>query len=232
MLHQINNDCPDCKGAGWVVDRRPEANLSLMRCHCQNDAVVAKLRDTAATGGLNPDQTFSSFVGRFAGAPLALAKRYADSLSGILYLHGQPGVGKTHLANAIGNAAIDTGKSVVFAVVPVFLREARASFSSESKVDSFSATLDKMSKCGVLILDDFGSERATDWSAETLFQIINDRYQKNRPTVITLNFAPDVDRYDMRLRSRFSDTQASLVVAVDAADYRKRPAHERMRGVA
>lgn len=80
----------------------------------------------------------------------------------------------------------------------------------------------------LLVLDDFGAERATDWACEQLFQIVNTRYSHERPTVITSNLAPTHKHYDKRLQSRFGDKEASHIIHIDSGDYRQLSLKERL----
>ena len=77
-----------------------------------------------------------------------------------------------------------------------------------------------MRNASLLVLDDLGTENATPWATEKLFQIINYRYNQRRPTIITTN--RDFDRMDPRIASRIKDTAICSHIFIDAKDYRER----------
>jgi DNA replication protein DnaC len=69
-----------------------------------------------------------------------------------------------------------------------------------------------------LVLDDYGSEKSTDWTAETIFTIIDDRIAQMRPTIVTSNLTlADIDRADPRLASRLG---GMICVELKGADRR------------
>jgi len=70
-----------------------------------------------------------------------------------------------------------------------------------------------------LILDDFGTQSASAWAREKLYQVLNHRYNAQLPTVITTNLA--LEEIDPPLQSRMSDQEYCGVIAVLAPDYRK-----------
>jgi DNA replication protein DnaC len=91
---------------------------------------------------------------------------------------------KTHLAAGIGIACQDKGKPVMFVVVPDLLDHLRATFSPTSTV-SYDRMFNEVLTSEMLILDDLGTQSATPWAREKLYQILNYRYNAELPTVIT-----------------------------------------------
>jgi DNA replication protein DnaC len=75
----------------------------------------------------------------------------------------------------------------------------------------------------VLVLDDWGTEKGSDWVSETMFTVLNARYNERLATVITTNLSPvELAKRDARLASRMLDTNLSRVLLLDAGDYRRR----------
>jgi DNA replication protein DnaC len=145
------------------------------------------------------------------------AYHYAKSLNGWLLLRGGYGCGKTHLAAAISNYAVEMGVPTLFLTVPDLLDMLR--FSYDSTDTSFENRFHEIRNASLLVLDDFGTQNATGWAQEKLFQIINYRYINKLPLVITTNLSPD--DIEARFRSRLADRELVTDVRMNAPDYRR-----------
>ena len=104
-----------------------------------------------------------------------------------LFISGPPGVGKTLLLSIIANELLRNAHQVIFYTVPVLLRSIKATFEPNSDV-STDQICRSVSEAPVLFLDDFGSERMSEWVAEQLFNIVNFRYEAMLPTFFSSNF--------------------------------------------
>lgn len=133
---------------------------------------------------------------------------------------GPVGVGKTHLAMAIGNAALDANIVTLFATAPDLLDHLRLSFQPSSTV-IYDELFVKLKEAELLLLDDLGAEQSSGWADEKLFQLLNYRYNLRLPTVVTLN-KQAWDCLDVRLRSRLSDRSLVEIVNLEARDFRER----------
>ena len=237
-----NETCPCCKGAGYFVyDVAVDHHMfgKLQACGCLQQRQIERRRsELHAKSGLAPfrGKTFASFDRTIAGVDHAVgaAQAFADNPDGFLTLVGNPGCGKTHLAQAIGNALQARGFEVVWSTAPDALRLLRSTFdqTSTKPKNSFDEQFDLFRKAPMLLLDDLGAENATDWGKETLFQLLNERYEYQRPTVITSNLHPNTAeahrRFGMRLCSRLLDAVQGQLVVVHAADYRRRDPMDRL----
>jgi DNA replication protein DnaC len=145
------------------------------------------------------------------------ARLFAEEPRGWLLLQGGFGAGKTHLAAAIANAATAYGLPTLFLTVPDLLDGLRATFDDPEA--SFDERFEEIRQAPLLVLDDLGTQNATDWAREKLFQILNHRYVNRLPTVLTTNQAPE--ELDGRLRSRLSDPGLVTRAAIVAPDYRR-----------
>ncbi len=142
---------------------------------------------------------------------------YTSLPQGWLILLGGYGCGKTHLAAAIANECIAKGQAVLFVVVPDLLDYLRAAYSPSAEV-SYDERLDQVQNAPLLILDDLGTQNATEWAQEKLYQILNYRYNARLPTVVTTN--QPLDSIDPRLHSRMVDSGLSHLVTINAPDFR------------
>lgn len=145
------------------------------------------------------------------------ALNFARNPDGWLVLMGVNGCGKTHLAAAIANYLRQKGKPVLFIMVPDLLDHLRSTFSPDSRI-SYDEVFEKIKKAPILILDDFGEQSATPWAQEKLYQLINYRYNARLATVITTCLS--LDEIENRVSSRMVDPGLSLVLNINAPDYR------------
>jgi DNA replication protein DnaC len=145
------------------------------------------------------------------------ANHYARNLNGWLLLQGPYGCGKTHLAAAIANFAVEMGVPTLFLTVPDLLDTLR--FSYDSQDTTFENRFNEIRNASLLVLDDFGTQNATGWAQEKLFQVINYRYINKLPLVITTNLS--LDDIEARFRSRLSDRELVTDVRINAPDYRR-----------
>lgn len=94
--------------------------------------------------------------------------------------------GKTHLAAAIALQLIEQGYSVIFRTADDLLRDIKATFDGVGEGEQ--EVQERIKGCGLLVIDDIGKEQATDWTTAQLYAIINDRYESQKPLIVTTNF--------------------------------------------
>ncbi len=150
-------------------------------------------------------------------AAKAAAEAFACRPEGWLLLEGGYGCGKTHLAAAIANQAVSQGILTLFITVPDLLDFLRFAFSDPET--TFEERFEEVRTVDLLVLDDFGTQNATPWAQEKLFQIMNYRYINKLPTVITTNLL--LDQIESRIRSRLQDEMFVRRVRITAPDYRR-----------
>lgn len=143
-------------------------------------------------------------------------QQYASSLDGWLLILGPFGCGKTHLAAAIANQAVSLGVPTLFLTVPDLLDWMR--FAYNDPETTFEQRFDEIRNIRLLILDDFGTENATPWAQEKLFQVLNYRYMNHLPVVITTN--QPMEAIEQRIRSRLQDPTIAQRLHINAPDYR------------
>jgi DNA replication protein DnaC len=231
-------NCPHCQGIGYLrVDRElgdPEFGRVTV-CVCRQDDVETRMRQRLFSLSHLEElkaYTFDSFnpqgrvgIGGQQRQSLERAfnqsQTFSEVLEGWLFLQGGYGCGKTHLAAAIANAAVGRGVPTLFLTVPDLLDQLRYAYGAEDV--TFEERFDQVRNAPLLILDDFGTQSATPWAREKLFQILNFRYINQLPTVVTTNLL--LEEIEGRMRSRLSDPELVAFVQILAPDYR-RPAED------
>lgn len=124
-----------------------------------------------------------------------------------LYLYSYTkGSGKTRLAVAIGNALIDLyQKRVKFVTTTRVIDEIKASFNPVDKDDFTSIQyMNAITSIDVLILDDIGTEKLSDWVNEKFYEIINQRMLNKKITIFTSNCTVSELKHDDRIKSRIN----------------------------
>src|SRR6185503_9804295 len=120
---------------------------------------------------------------------------------------------------AIAHEVLGRGHAVLFPVVPDLLDPLRTTFGPQSTI-AYDEQFDFLRTVPVLILDDLGTESATPWAREKLYQLINHRYNYRLPTVVTSNLKPEA--IEPRIYSRPCDGACGVVITIAAQDYRRR----------
>jgi DNA replication protein DnaC len=222
---------PECKICGDVGFLRADVDVGhpdfgkLIECECT--LRKRKLRtetDLDRRSSLNAfhDSTFEDFDQHVPGIEEAFDIAYAFSQGQTkpwLLFSGPVGVGKTHLAVAIGkHLKAQDNVEVIFTVVPDLLDHLRASFDPTAE-HAYDSRFNQIRNAQLLILDDLGTENATPWAREKLFQIINHRYTERFPTIITTN--TDLAKIEDRIASRIMDSRLTEWIQIDAQDFRR-----------
>lgn len=191
-----------------------------------------------STLNFHADKTFETFDLRENELPRAQADNLHRALQQAVAFAEQPsgwlvfnsvayGNGKTHLAAAIANYISNSGEPVLFIVVPDLLDHLRASFgpNSQTRLDK---RFDEVKTAPLLVLDDLGTESATAWAREKLYQLFNYRYNAKLPTVITT--AVPIEQLDPRLASRMLDGIRCTFFVLEAPSYRGKGSRQRRSG--
>lgn len=226
--------CPICDDTGWKPIE-VEGVSRVTRCDCWR----AKVGDALMAAAHIPSryqrcdlEHFQAYNDKLKQA-LAHAQRLAAAFPVAdrgLFLLGPPGVGKTHLAVAVLRHVIRTkGAHGVFYDTRDLLKLIRSTYDPSNRTDERDV-LRPVMDAELLVLDDLGAERTTDWVDETLNLIVNTRYSERRLTIFTSNYdlIPDetdprslLFRVGARMLSRLHEMCDFL--HVDGADYREMP---------
>ena len=196
----MTNVCPKCGGAGVKVTTLANGSRAMETCTCQLEQRVARLLKRAAIPARYEHCTLDSYEASFPGADRSLAaahlmaRRFVDGYPATtsgrgLLLTGSIGVGKTHLAAGILQALIlEKGVHGLFSDYRELLKEIQHSYNPQVATTEMEI-LRPVFEAEVLVLDELGAAKPTDWVWDTVALVLNTRYNDKRTTIITTNYA-------------------------------------------
>ena len=226
---QAEPECEVCGGLRWV---RVEAPLgsdqfgTVRPCVCQERIRGARQDDRLRRySNLGPLQRYVFARLEPGGRPghadpaafrhaLDAARAYAAEPTGWLVLLGPSGCGKTHLAAAVANQVLESGRPVLFVPAPELVDHLRASFDPGA-TPQYEDLFERVAEAPLLVLDDLGAQSASAWADDKLDQILTRRYHARMPTVVTC--AVPEEALPERLRTRLLDPALSTVCRVGPA---------------
>lgn len=250
--------CPICEGTGWkTVPSGPKAHPAsindrrVTRCDCRTRARAQSLLAAARIPRRYEHCELANYDTDFPGAHPSLAEGHfvASNFAkkcdprgdkGLLII-GKIGTGKTHLAVGIVKELIlNRGISCLFYDYRELLKEIQNSYNSTVQTTELDV-LRPVFETDVLVLDELGAVKPTEWVWDTVSLILNTRYNDNRTTIITTNFDDQPaagiggsvspakaaargetlgDRIGERMRSRLHEM--CRIITLDGADFRQK----------
>lgn len=214
---EIQWDCPDCRNTGWL-DPEPAGEDTVRpqrKCHCLVQEEIDDLYRASGLAGMLREQTFERFdltvyPPEDRGYMEKLRDFCRDYAADVahgrpqqsLVLVGEVGRGKTFLSAAIANVALAWKRTVVYFTFSEFLDLVRLNkFEEEGE---YRQGVQRLLDADLIILDDLGAEKVTEFVGQELFNIINHRMNRKLPMVVSTNLKPDEigDAYGERIASR------------------------------
>jgi DNA replication protein DnaC len=224
--------CSFCFGSGMEVVPGKGAR----RCRCRAEDARKKLLEAAriprryeecSLSNYQPATNNGSQLRAFNYA-YRLAREYPSVDRGLLFM-GPCGVGKTHLSVAVVRELIEKkGVPCLFYEFGSLLKEIQNSYNPVSQTSEL-AILSSIIEAEVLVLDELGATKPTDWVRDTMMQVIGRRYNERRLTVFTTNYSDECrrpseetleERIGARLRSRLYEMCRTVVM--EGEDWRRR----------
>src|SRR6476469_7575131 len=220
--------CPKCFGTGMEIVPEKGARFCDCRKKRQQSGQIAAVRLPRRYDGFH----FSNYKPQNESQTAALmscmdvAMKYPNVDRGLL-LMGSVGVGKTHLAVSILKGLTERGFGCLFYEFGSLLKEIQDSYNSNTKTSELSV-LAPVLNADVLVLDEVGASKPTDWVRDTMAHIINTRYNDTKLTIFTTNYLDErrserdetlEDRIGVRLRSRLYEMCKTVVITGE--DFRK-----------
>jgi DNA replication protein DnaC len=213
VLRKVQTDepgaCPygECDGSTWILDE--ETNES-RPCRCRDQRVRRAASAGIGTGigrrflevsfEREPIVSLDRAVLRQVRAFTRSIEAKLDAGRG-LWFDGPVGTGKTSLAILVAKAAEEAGRSYAVFPVPRLLAEIKRTFDRDAS-DTYMGFFRRLCTVDLLVLDDLGAEKQTEWVLEQLYSIVNERWQDRRSIVVTTNLPdPDPDSAGSALRA-------------------------------
>jgi DNA replication protein DnaC len=229
-------DCKICGGSGWIIENKSGKRKAL-RCKCQFEKFKENYLKDSRIPLRYRSCKFSNYEPKTVNQLRALYEcreffyLFPFVKRGIL-LYGPPGTGKTHLASATLRNIIEyKGLRGLFYDFRTLLIDIKTTFDRN---ESSYEVLEPVLKTPLLVIDDVGAERNTEWAKDILATIINYRYVNSLPTIITTNLRFDistdesfVSKFDERTESRIYEM--CKIIKVDGNDRRKESSLQKYR---
>lgn len=199
---KISKKCPVC---GEVIEKEVVffGKRKVVGCICKCEKQKIKQRQERERKLLieerrifcfedpeSQNNTFANDDGKNE-AVTRIAKNYVNKFSELkfngkgLLLYGNVGAGKSYIASCIANALIDKGYTVKMTNFAKIIKRMQGKFEGRQEY------LDSLNKCELLIIDDLGIERQSEFAQEVVFDVIDSRYKTGLPMIVTTNLLPN-----------------------------------------
>jgi DNA replication protein DnaC len=202
----------------WIVESKEWVDGIIT--NLANEA--QRVKERTGLGKRFMDRTFANFDKRRDKTAFEQCWAYANDTELFskkrngLIISGYVGSGKTHLSASIANDFAEKNIPTLFGTFIEHLEQIRAEFESAGANDY----LQDMKSAMVLVIDDLGKEKRSEWTQQVLFEVVNYRYEHQLPIIITSNFTDSelANYVGQPIFSRLSEMCSS--VRTNGGDYR------------
>ena len=185
--------CAECGGDGWIHERRESGYTVAIHCVCASRTQRIALFNAAEIPARYHDRTLDNFLPRLTNHDHIMEyievwmRGFAEHNTGLLFF-GAPGLGKTHLALSVLRQLV-TAKSVRgrFIEFGDLLALIRGSFGNRGQ-DGKTDVLRSYQDAALLVVDELGKGKGTEWELSILDQLIGDRYNRELTTIFTTHY--------------------------------------------
>jgi DNA replication protein DnaC len=194
FLGDVWTRCPHC---AEEAEKREQAEAELAERKARQLAWQNKIGNSGIPDRFR-DRTLENFEARTEDQQFALefARDFAERFDDVLktgrsaMFIGKPGTGKTHLAAGIGLHVMAQGRVVLFTTVMRAIRRVKDTWNRESR-ESETQAISAMVYPDLLILDEVGVQFGSDFERNMLFDVLNERYERRKPTLLLSNLPAD-----------------------------------------
>lgn len=204
----VKYDCEKCSDTGFVDNKM---------CSCMKSALTLAGIENSGFANLIKEQRFDNFSLDYykknpnhyemMGRNLEFLKEYAQGFdaknSQSILMMGGTGLGKTHLSSAVAYQVIEKGNDVFYTgAIDLFSQFEIQRFKSYNNEPN--ELIERYFECDLLIIDDLGTEMINQFSVSTLYNLLNDRLSRKKPTIVSTNLSQDdiKKKYTDRITSR------------------------------
>ena len=225
-------DCPLCEDRGYLADGT--------LCKCYQQERIQNIIEQSGMSAAMQQYRFENFYLDGFDKPediqkkVEWCKQFARQIvngtcNDSLFLRGDVGRGKTHLSSAIANTVLAGGKTVIYKRAADLFDMIRR-YKYEESTQRWHEVLAQLISCDLLVIDDLGAERTTDFVTEQLVLLLEERNYRNKPWIINSNLklSQIQDSYNTRVSDRIMD-RATAILLERPNSYRKEQAEQRMK---
>jgi DNA replication protein DnaC len=213
-----------CDGSGWILG--PEDVARACECRAERlkrgrskgvaSAIPARYRGVSFDRPPVSDMVRDMSTRHVVQATQTYIQDLDENLAAGrgLWLMGNTGTGKTTLGMLVAKEALAVGKTVGIYFTPKLLTRIRRTYQEAESNSAYDDFFRRVTSVDLLYIDDLGSERHTDWVVEQLYALINERYESQRPMLVTSNSDSDVDQGQRQLEDQIGSRSVSRLVEI------------------
>ena len=204
----VKYDCEKCGDTGFIENKM---------CSCMKEALTLAGIESSGFASLIKEQSFDNFSLDYykrnanhyemMSRNLAFLRDYANNFdpktSPSILMMGGTGLGKTHLSSAVARGVIEKGNDVFYTgAIDLFSQFEIQRFKTYNNEPN--ELIERYFECDLLVIDDLGTEMINQFSISTLYNLLNDRLSRKKPTIVSTNLTQEdiQKKYTDRITSR------------------------------